>query len=159
MQNDLGHHASQEEDEQAHGELEAGPVVPVLEDLKSIALEVNLASKVLLVEGVHGNLVLAIVLVLVLLVIELDVVLDGLAGVARLFVLTRAKGGCHGPKGHENGNGTQDDEEEPCLQTTTDLEGEVEGNTSEQSKEDVVVEAVAAWAIGGQGSVLDGRVL
>lgn len=100
----LGHHASQEEPEQAQGEAEVGPVVSVFHDLQTIAIEVYLFVKVHLMERLHGNFVLATILSLILLALEGEVLLDRSARQLGLFVETRRHGGGDRPEGHEDGD-------------------------------------------------------
>lgn len=92
MHNDLGNHASEEELDQAESEAEAGPVVAVLQNLKAVTVEVNLAVKVHLMEGLHGDLVLASILGLILGLLEGEVVLDRAAGELGLLILAGGKG-------------------------------------------------------------------
>lgn len=89
MQEHLRDEASQEMLVQAHREPEASPVVSVLHAVKSITLEVNLPSEVLLVEGLHGDLALAVVLGAVMLAVELEVVFNRTTRVLGLLILSR----------------------------------------------------------------------
>lgn len=159
VHDNLRHHASKEEPEERQSEAEVGPVVTVLHDLESVAVEVDIAVKVLLVEGLHGNLAAAVVLGAVGLLVELEVVLNGGARVASLLVLAGSVAGGNGPEDHQDGDGSQDTKEDPGLETTSDLVGHVAGNTAEESEEDIVVERFAASCVGGEGSILDSWVL
>lgn len=123
MHNDLGHHTSQEEPEQAQGEAEVGPVMSVLQDFQHVTLDINLTGEVLLVESLHGDLGTAVVLLPVLLAVELEVGLDGLARELGLVVLPGRHAGCDGPEGHQDGDRGQDGEEDPCVESTADLTG------------------------------------
>lgn len=98
VHDDLRKHSQEEVLDQANGEAEASPVMAVLHDLEAVAVEVDFAVKVHLMEGLHGDLVLAMVLGLVLGLLEGEVVLDRLARVASLFILAGADGGNNEPK-------------------------------------------------------------
>lgn len=159
MDQQLGNETKQEVFVETHGEAEVGPVVTELETLKSITLEVNLAIEVLLVEDLHGNLALAAVGSTVMLAVELKVVLDGTTSVLGLLVLTRRDGGSNGPVGHQNGDRGKDSEEDGGVETTANLASQVPRNEHEQREEQDVGEAIAAGRVGGNGSILDSRVL
>ncbi len=90
MHDDLGHHAKEEVLAKTDGETEACPVVSVLQNFKSIAVEIDISVKVHLIESLYGNLVLAVVLGLVSRIFESEVVLDGSAGVFGLLILSGA---------------------------------------------------------------------
>ncbi len=145
--------------DQAKGEAEAGPIVSVLEDLEAVAIELDVAVEVHLVEGLHGDLVLAIVLGLVRGLLEGQVVLDGLAGIPGLLVLAGRDDRGDDPEGSEQGDGGKDGEEESGLQATANSPGEVEGNTSQDGEEEDVREALGSGSIGGERGILNGRIL
>ena len=63
------------------------------------------------------------------------------------------------PEGHEARDGSQEGEEDPCEETTAHGPGKVAWNSSEQGEEEEGVESVACGSIGGEGSILDRRVL
>lgn len=159
MHDHLRNHAQQKVLDQSEGEAEVGPVVAHLQDLETVALEIDIAIEVLLVESLHGDLLAAIVLVLVLLLVELDVGLDGLAGELGLLVLA---GGILGGGNPESGKDREIDnqsEENPGLEAAAELVGDVGGDTDEERKEGLVVEVVGADAICGQRSVGNRRIL
>lgn len=159
MQNNLWNHTSHKEPHETDSEPEARPVVPVFQDLKSIALEVDLTSEVLLVEGLHWDLVASIVFLLVLLLVECEVVFNWLAWKLGLLVLARREAGCAHPEGSEDRETGEEEEEEPRLPTPAYHTLEVPRNTSEESDKCIVVEVVAARTVGWEGSILDGYVL
>ena len=145
--------------DQADGEAEAGPIVSVLEDLEAVAVELDVAVEVHLVEGLHGDLVLAIVFGLVRGLLEGEVVLDGAAGIPGLLVLAGRDDRGDDPEGSEQGDGGKDGEEESSLQATANSPGEVEGDTSQDGEEEDVREALGSGSIGGERGILDGRIL
>lgn len=159
MHDNLGHHAKQEELDKANGEAEADPVMTLLHNLKAVTLELNVAVKVHFVESLHGNLVGATVLETVGILLELEVVLDTTVGKANLLILARADRRDDQPPGSEHRKIDNDSEEEGGLEATTKLPAEPPGNDGQDGDEDIVVEGVGTRAIGGKGSVLDGRVL
>lgn len=121
MHDHFGKHAKKEVLDQANGEAEAGPIVAVLHDLQAVAIEVDITVKVHLVEGLHGDLVFAMVLGLVLGLLEGEVVLDRLARVAGLFVLARADGRDDEPETGQQRNSGQEGKEDGRLETTSNL--------------------------------------
>jgi len=92
MHDELGNHASQEEPVQADCKPEACPVVPVFHNLEHVSIDVDFSIKVLLVEGLHGDLAATTVLHLVRIFVESQVVLDWKSRVFGLFILARRKG-------------------------------------------------------------------
>lgn len=114
MHDNLRHHSSQEILVQAPGELELGPVMSVLKHLQRITLEVHLSVKVHLMEGLHGDLGLAMVLGTIMLAQEVQVVLDRTAGILGLFILSRRDGRRNGPVGHQDRDGGENGEEQGC---------------------------------------------
>ena len=159
VHDDLGHHTSKEEPEERQSEAEVGPVVAVLHDLESVAIEVDIAVEVLLVESLHGDLAAAVVLCAIGLLVELEVVLNGGTGIASLLVLAGSVAGSNGPEGHQDGDGSQETKEDPGLEATTELVGDVGGDTAEESEQDIVVERLATSCVGGERGVLDCWVL
>lgn len=151
--------AEQEVLEQARSELEVGPVMTVLENLKSITLEVNFAVEVLLVEDLHRNLALAAVGGTVVLTVEVQVVLNGEATVLGLLGLAGRDGGGDGPEGDENGESGEDGEEDGGVEATADLAGQVPGHHDQEGDHQAIGEAIAARGVRGDGGILDGRVL
>ena len=87
VDNHFWDHAEEEVLDQSKGEAGLGPVMAPFEDLKHIAIKLNFTVKVLFLERLDRNLLLAIVGVAILGLVELEVVLDGLAGKFGLFVL------------------------------------------------------------------------
>lgn len=75
------------------------------ENLQHVAIELDLAIEILLLKGLDRNLLLAIVCIAVLGLVELQIVLDRLAGQLGLVVLAGCEFRCEPPKG------TQDREE------------------------------------------------
>lgn len=159
VHDELRNHAQQKVLDQADGEAEASPVVTVLEDLEAVALEVDVTVKVHLVEGLHGDLVGAMVLGTVGLLLELEVVLNGTAGVLGLGVLAGRDGGDSKPPAGQDGKIKEDGEEDEGLDAAANLPPQPEGNAKQEGEQDLVVEGVGAWSIRWEGSILDGGVL
>jgi hypothetical protein len=159
VHDELRNHAQQKVLDQADGEAEAGPVVAVLEDLEAVALEVDVTVKVHLVEGLHGDLVGAMVLLTVGLLLELEVVLDGTAGVLGLGGLAGGNGRDNKPPASQDGQIKDDGEEDEGLEAAANLPLQPEGNAKQDGEEDLVVEGVGARSISWEGSILDGGVL
>lgn len=159
VHDDFGQHAGEEEPKEGEGEAEVGPVVAVLHDLEGVAVEVDVAGKVHFVEGLHGDFVAAAVLGLVGVALEGEVVLDGDAGVAGFLVQAWGHGGGEGPEGHEDGDGGEGGQEEPCEEAAVGFPGQVARDDGEEEEEGGVAEVLGAGTVGGEGAILDRRVL
>lgn len=144
---------------ESHCEAEVGPVVSELQTLESVALEVDLAGEVLLVENLHWNLALAAIRGAVMVAVEVQVVLDGTAGVLGLLGLAGGDGRCHGPEHHQNRDRREDGEEDGGVEPSADLAGQVPGDQQEQGEKQRIGEAVAASGIGRDRAILDGGIL
>lgn len=121
MHDDLGNHAREEVLDQADGEAETGPVVSELHDLEAVTVEVNVAVKVHLVEGLHGDFLLAVVLGLVLGLLEAEVVLYALTRVLGLLILAGTDGRDHQPVDGQERQTGKDGEEQGSFGATADL--------------------------------------
>ena len=121
VHDELGNHTEEEVADKTNGEAEASPVVAVLHDLEAVALELDVAVKVHLVKGLHGDAVGATVLVAVRLLLEVEVELDGTAGKASLVGLARADGGDDEPVGSQEREVDNQGEEEGGLEATAHL--------------------------------------
>lgn len=155
MHDDLGDHAEQEELDDMDGEAEASPVVAVLHDLEGVPVEVDVSIKVHLVERLHGDLVLAMVLGLVGRLLEGQVVLDGAAGVAGLLVLTRADRGDDDPVAAQDWDRREDGKEEGELEAAANLPRQVQGNNGQDREDEEVGEALGAGGVGGEWRIFD----
>lgn len=155
----FGDHAEEEVLDQTDGEAGLGPVVAPFENVEHVSLQLDLAVEVLLLEGLDWDLLLAVVGIAILLLVELEVVLNVLARELGLLVLAGRKLGGQPPERSEYRKSGDQGKEDPCLQATADLPGEVGGNTDEERDEGVVVERVAARALSRQRCVGDRRVL
>ena len=154
----LRNHAEQEVLNQAKGEAEVGPVVAQLQNVQAVALEVDVAIEVLLIEGLHGDL-LAAVGFTVLCLVELKVRLDRLARELGFLVLTGGIFGGDNPESGENGQVDDQSEEDPCLGPSTELPGDVGGDTDKQRDQGSVGEVVTTIAVRGQWGIGNGWVL
>lgn len=155
MHNDLWHHASKEKPEQAQCKPEASPVVPVLHHIQTIALEIDFSVEIHLMKGLHGDLVLSVILIFVFLVVESKILFNRLAWELRLLINARRKGRENGPESHEDRNGKENNEENPSLQSTSQFPRNVQRDSAQQEEENIVVEAFSAGRVSGEGSVLD----
>lgn len=121
VHDDLWCEAKEDMLEEADGKSEACPVMLVLHDVQAVAVELDLAIEVLLLERLEGNLVPAAVLDPVLLALEGKVVLDWSAGKLGLLVLAGSERRCQSPECEEDGDGGEQGEEEGSLQATANL--------------------------------------
>jgi hypothetical protein len=122
---------SEEELEQRWGELEAGPVVSVFHNLQAVTIEANLTSKVLLVEGFHWDLDIALVLLLVLLVVEGQVVFDWLTGESGLFVLAWSISRYDPPEDNEQWEEEEKSKEDEGLEASAEFVSHPQWDESE----------------------------
>lgn len=159
MHNDLWSKLEQDKLEQADGESEVDPVGSVLENLETVAVKLNIAVKVHVVEGLHWDLVPSAVLEFVGLVFESEVMLDWASWKSDLLVLARAHARHDVPEDDEDREGSEDSEEDGGLQASTDLPCRVTWDEEENGAENDIGERVAAWAIRWKRSVGNGRVL
>lgn len=87
MHDDLRYHARQKISKQTKRKSPIGPVMPVLHNLQRVSFEIHFSLEVHLMECLHWYLAFAIVPCPVFFVVEVQVMLDGSAGISRLFVL------------------------------------------------------------------------
>ena len=139
------------------GELEGRPVVSVLHDVQHITLELDLSVKVGVVELLHGDL--GVLVLSQIGALQVDVVIERLAGEGNLLIkslaVLRAEGPVADSEGHEQDNNEEPVESPSCLEGEEALDQE--GDDQIDSGEVVVVERGRAfsweWGIG------DGRVV
>lgn len=159
MHDELRNHAEEEVLDQSKGKAEIRPVMAHLHDLQTVAVEVDLAIEVLLMKRLHGDLMPAIVAVSVLLLVERQVVFDGLVWQLGLLVLSGSKLRREDPEGREDREIHEQGEKEPCLEASTQTPGEVGGNANEERDEQRIREVVGAGSFCGEGSIGNGRIL
>ena len=159
MKDNLGHHASQEVLNQRVREPEIGPIVPLLQNLQAVTLEIDITSKVFLMESLHGNRLLAIVLVLIFLLVESEIVLDGLAREFGLLVFPGGKSRRDNPKSGQDRNINNQGEEDASLPSTSNFPSHVNGHSDEEGEEGGIGEGLATRTVGGKGSIFDRRIL
>ena len=121
MHDNFRDEAKEEELEQTHGKSKACPVMPVLQDLQAIAIELNFTIKVHVVESLHRNFVPSAVLDLIRLVLEGKVMFDWASGKSGLFILARSEHRMKQPEGDEDGDGGEESEEDGSLQPASYL--------------------------------------
>ena len=159
VHNDFWHHARDKVHHNANREPKARPIMPQLEHIQHIALNIHLPIKVLLMERMHGDLIPSIILLPVLLPVEGQILLNALAREAGLLVLARREGGVARPEGGEDGDGREEGEEDGCLKAAAEFPGEVVGDAAEGCEEQDVVELLAAGPVGGERCIFDGGIL
>ena len=114
MHYDLWNHPRKEVFEQADGESEVCPVMPVFHDFQRIALEVDSSFKIHLVKRLHGDLVLPTILDPVILTSKVEVMLGRPTRISRFLILPGRNCRRDTPKGHENGHRGEYSDEDPC---------------------------------------------
>lgn len=159
MHNHLRKHAEQEVLDEADGKAEASPVVPVLHNLQAVAIEVDITVEIHLMEGLHGNLVPAMVLRLVRRLLEGEIVLDRPAREPGLLVPPRGDGRDDEPESSQDRDAGEEAKEDGGLQATSQLPGQPYRHANKDGTEKREGEAIVSGAIGGQWGILDGGVL
>lgn len=156
VEEDVGEEGEQEELEDANGEVKGGPVVAVLEDIEHVALDVDVAGKVHLVEGLHGDLgATGAVLGLVLGVLEGQVVVDGAAGQLDLVVDARAEVGLESPVCDQDGQEEDYDEEDDGLGATTNLPRQEGRQAEDERGQHDIAEVGGTGAVSRERRVVD----
>lgn len=156
---DITGEGTKEEFHERPGKSEVSPVVAVLQDVKQIAVDIDLAVDVHLREVLERHFSPAMVLAPELISLEGEVRLDGLAGKLRLIVHARAEGGGPSPDGNQQREEKSDAEEPPGLPSAADVPTQEGRNTNQDSEQSLVAEAVVAAGFSGERSILDGGVL
>lgn len=131
----------------------------VFHDIQRITLKVYLTIKVHLVECLHWDLGLAMVLTSMLLAVELQVVLHRAAGIFRLLILAWGDARGNVPESHQNWDRGEEAKEEGRPESAADLAGGVPGDDEDECEHDDIVEGVAACGVGGEGGIFDCWVL
>jgi len=91
MHDHLRCETEEHEFEEADSKSEARPIMPILEHLKTVAVEINFAIKVHIMEGLHGDLVPPTVLHLIGIILECKVMLDWPTRKLDFFIFARSK--------------------------------------------------------------------
>jgi hypothetical protein len=147
VHNNLGREVEEDEFEQADGKSEAGPIMSVLQNLQTIAIELDVAIKVHVVESLHRNLVPTAVFNLVGFILEGEIVLDRTSRKSGLFILARSEGRCECPEAEEDREGGEETEENSGLQSTANFPGQVEWDEAKKGEEEDVGETFSSGAI------------
>lgn len=142
MHDDLGNHAEEEVLAKADSEAEACPVVSILQDFEGIPVEVNVAVEVHLVESLNGDLVLAMVLLLICRLLECEIVLNRSTGIFGLLVLSWTESRDSQPEGGEDRDEEHKAEENGGLETTPDPPRQPHRGAKEQGEEEDVGEGI-----------------
>lgn len=159
MHNNFWYEAEEDVFEQALGKPEACPIMPVLQGFQTIAIDLDLAIKVHIVEGHHWDLVSPAVLGLIGLILEGKVVLDGTSGKSGLFVFARSEHGVQSPKCDQDREGGEETKEDGGLESTADLPRKIERDETEKGEKEDVGESFSSGGICWKGGIFDGREL
>ena len=119
----------------------------VLHCLQAVPLEVNLAIEVHFVEGLHWNLVLAMVFRPITFSVEGEVVLNWTTRKFCFFRLARRDSRGDTPEDHENRDGCEEREEQGSPKPSTDLTCGVPRCNDEETNEEIVVECLATRGV------------
>lgn len=125
MHNDFRGELEENELEQADSEGEAGPVGTVLEDLEAVAVELDIALEVHVVESLNWDLGPPAVLELIGIVLEGEVVLDWATRESHFLIFARAESRVEVPEGNQERDRREEAKENRRLQTATDFPGRV----------------------------------
>lgn len=93
----------------------------ILQNLQTIALEINQSLEIKLMEGLHRNLGSARVLFLKILSLEGKIMLNWLSRKLGLVIFARGVARGDGPETDEDGEEGQNGEEDPCFETPADF--------------------------------------
>lgn len=126
MHDNFWYHPSEEILDQAIRKPEVGPIMALLQDIQTVAIEVHIAVEVHLVEGFHWNSLLAKIFLAVLLLVKGEVVINWLARERSLLVLARRECRSKHPEAGKNGDIHNYGEDYPCLPSSTNFPGAVE---------------------------------
>lgn len=132
MHNDFRGELEENELEQADGESEAGPVGTVLEDLEAVAIKLDIALKVHVVESLNWDLGPSTVLELIGVILEGEVVLDWATRKFHFLILARAESRVEVPEGNQERDRGEEAEKNRRLQTAADFPGRVCWNNEQQ---------------------------
>lgn len=132
MHNNFRCELEENELEQADGESEAGPVGTVLEDLEAVAVELDIALEVHVVESLDWDLRPSAVLELIGIVLEGEVVLDRTTRKSDFLILAGTEGRVKVPEGNQERDRGEETEKNRRLQTATDFPGRVCGHNEQQ---------------------------
>lgn len=160
MPEKVGNGASEELLDVSDREPEARPIVPVFHDLQHIAIDRDVAIEVHLVESLHGDGGPAMVLLLVLLLLESEVMLDGLARELGLLASAGRILGGDNEEGSEDRQVEDQGEEDEGLESAAELVGGVARDQEERSNESWVRERVVTISFSGERGIGDrGKLL
>ena len=104
MHDNLGNHPCQEEPKKAKCKLPIGPIMPILHNLQSIALEVHLSVEIHFMKGLHRDFSPAIIYRSIFLVMEMEIVFNRSAWIAGFFIFSWGYGGSDVPVGTKYGD-------------------------------------------------------
>jgi hypothetical protein len=121
MHDHLRGETEKDEFEEAESKSEARPIVPVLQYLKAVAIEVDVPIKVHVVERLKGNLVSSTILGLIGVMLEGQVVLDWATRKLDFLVLAWAERRRDSPEGHQDRDGGEEAKEDCGLQAASDF--------------------------------------
>lgn len=159
MHDNLRNEAEEDEVEQAQSKSEASPIMSVLQNLQAVAIELDLAIKVHIVEGFHGDLVPPAIFNPIGVVLEGKVVLDRASRKSGLFVLAGSEHRMELPESHEDRNRGEKTEEYGGLQSTAYFPSQVEWDEAEDGEEEDVGESFRSGGICWNWGILDCWVL
>lgn len=131
MHEHLWNHAKEEVLDEAKRESKVAPVVAPLQDFEHVAIALDVAVEVHLVERLHGYFGLSMVLLAVLFLFEGQIMLDRLARQPSLLILAGCKFGGDDPKCGQNRQIDYQSEEDPRLEASAELPADVAGDKRE----------------------------
>ena len=131
----------------------------VFQNLQAVTLEGHIAGEVHLVEGLHGDLCVAAVLLLVLRLVEVEVVFDGLSGQLDFRVLAGGVPRHNSPVSNQDRKGRDQCEEDEGLETSANLPRQVEGDDEDGAGQDQIAELIIARTLCGERSIGNSREL
>ena len=159
MHDNLGHHASKKISTQAKSKLKVCPIMSIFEDLQGISLKVHRRVKVHLMEGLHGNLVFAIIFRSILFIVELQVMLYRTPRISSLLIFPRRYSRRNSPENDKYRYASEYGEENPREKAPANLQGEVGGYDSYEEEKEEVGETFTSCYVGRERCILDRGIL
>ncbi len=127
----------------------------IFQDLQGIPLKVHRPVKVHFMEGLHGNLTLAIIFRSILLTVELEVMLYRTPRISSLLIFPRRYSRRNSPESDKYGYASEYGEENPGEKAPAGLQGEVGGYDSYEEEKEEVGETFTSCCVGGERGILD----
>ena len=129
--------------------------MPIFHGLQAITLEIHRAVEIKLMECLHGDFTLAMVLRSVMLAVEMEVMFDRTARILSLLVLARRDRRSDGPVEHEDGDRGDEPKEDRCVFPTTYLASKRDRYYKQEENQEAIGEAVISHTVCRKRCIFD----